>query len=106
MSFVITCSILSFFLVLFLRSFFKRKSAFAGNVKIENPEIKKRVLDIPGTAAGALDGGCKAYIIQSLYSRHFIFPEDAALRKYGFRGPLPTFHDGHITSISTEKDPA
>ena len=103
MPYFITSSFLSFILVLFLRSFLRRKGSFAGGSEIENPEIKRRVFDISSTAMGAFDSGCKAYVIQSLYSKHFIFPEDTGIRKYEFREPLPTFGDGYNASIDRTK---
>ena len=100
MPFLITSSFLSFILVLLFRSFFRRRGYLAGNGEIENPEIKNRAFDISSAAIGAFDSGCKAYVIQSLYSKHFIFPEDAGFRKYEFRDPLPTFGDGYNASIN------
>ena len=93
MPFVVICSLLSVILVLFLKSLSRSKGAFAGSQSgIEDAEVKKSVFGIPSTATGALNSGCKAYIIQSLYSKDFILPEDAGL-KYEFRGPLPSFDE-------------
>ncbi|MGZ3577659.1 MAG: hypothetical protein ACXWMH_04395 [Syntrophales bacterium] len=72
------------------------KGFFAGSQRgIENAEVKKGVFDISSTAIGSLDSGCKAYVIQSLYSKEFILPEDAGF-KYKFRDPLPSFDEGYI----------
>jgi hypothetical protein len=97
MVFAIICSFLSLILILFLKSLFKSKGAFAGGQSgIEDAEVKNGVFSIPSSAIGTLDSGCKAYIIQSLYSKDFILPEDAGL-KYKFRGPLPSFDEGYIS---------
>ncbi|HEX7535286.1 MAG TPA: hypothetical protein VF343_08505 [Syntrophales bacterium] len=96
MAYLIICSLLSLVLVLFLKSLFRSKGSFAeSHGGIENPEVKKGVFDIPSTAIGVLDSECKAYIIQSLYSKDFILPEDAGL-KYKFRDPLPSCDEGYI----------
>lgn len=97
MVFGIICSFLSLVLVLFLKSFFKSKGAFTGcQSDIQDAEVRNGVFSIPSTAIGTLESGCKAYIIQSLYSKDFILPEDAGL-KYKFRDPLPSFDGGYIT---------
>jgi hypothetical protein len=103
MVYLIICSLLSLVLVLFLKSLFRGKGSFAGSQSgIENPEVKKGVFDITSTAISALDSGCKAYVIQSLYSKEFILPEDAGL-KYKFRAPLPSFDEGYMScSIAPE----
>ena len=96
MAYLVICSILSLILILFFKFLFKSKVSFAESQNgIENPEVKKGMFDISSTAISALDSGCKAYIIQSLYSKDFILPEDAGL-KYKFRDPLPSFDEGYI----------
>ena len=96
MAYLVICSVLSLVLILFFKSLCRSKGSSAGSQgSIENPEVKKGMFDISSTAISALDSGCKAYIIQSLYSKDFILPEDAGF-KYKFRDPLPSFDEGYI----------
>ena len=95
MAYIIICVILYLILGLLLWSLCAiNKGSFAeSQTGIESAEVKKVVLGIPSAAIRKLDIGRQGYIIQSLYSKDFILPEDAGI-KYKFRNSLPSFDEG------------
>jgi len=95
MAYVIICVILYLILGLLLWSLCAvNKGSFAESENgTESAGVKKVVLGIPPAAIRKLDIGCQVYIIQSLYSKDFVLPEEAGL-KYKFRSPLPSFDEG------------
>ena len=96
MTYIIICVAVYLILVLLLWSLCAAsKGSFAGSQScIEDAELRKGVFGIPSAAIRKLNIGCQGYIIQSLYSKDFILPEDSGL-KYKFRNPLPSFDAGY-----------
>jgi hypothetical protein len=94
MTYIIICLILYLILGLLLWSLCAINKGYFPeiNKSTESAGVKKAVLGIPFPDAPKLDTGCQVYIIQSLYSKDFISPDEAG-PKYKFRNSLPSIDE-------------